>query len=167
MDDEVISDLTKEDLLKFGFLTGDAIKFLKAFASTAADPARGAAAKGGGSVASAASAAGAAAAAFGGDAMAVPSVSGGDAYALFVAAYDASLAPQYPDQLLAAVRESIFAFCRKLRVSEAQVVRYFKDIQAEAVEHKHELLDSIAESAVLIWTSAKRLTLAPGKAVEF
>jgi hypothetical protein len=167
MDDEVIGDLTKEDLLKFGFLTGDAIKFLKAFASTAADPASGASAQGGGAVASAASAAGADAAAFGGDALAVPSVSGGDAYALFVAAYDASLAPQYPDQLLAAVRESIFALCRKLRVSEAEVVRYFKDIQAEAMEHKDELLDSIAESAVLIWTSAKRLTLAPGKTVEF
>jgi hypothetical protein len=35
------------------------------------------------------------------------------------------------------------------------------------LEHKDELLDSMAESAVLIWTSAKRLTLAPGKTVEF
>jgi GrpB-like predicted nucleotidyltransferase (UPF0157 family) len=90
-----------------------------------------------------------------------------DPYALFVAAYDASLAPQYPDQLLAAVRETTFAFCRKFRVGEAEAVRYFKEIQAEAVGHKDELLDSIAESAVLIWTSAKRLTLAAGTAIEF
>ena len=46
MDDEVIGDLTKDDLLKFGFSTGNAIKFLKAFASTAAAPGSGAAAKG-------------------------------------------------------------------------------------------------------------------------
>jgi hypothetical protein len=36
MDDETIGDLTKEDLLDFGFLKGDAIKFLKAFAAAAA-----------------------------------------------------------------------------------------------------------------------------------
>jgi hypothetical protein len=86
---------------------------------------------------------------------------------LFLAAYDAAQAPQYPDQLLAAVRETVFAFSRKLRVGQAEVVRYFKEIQAEALEHKDELLDSIAESAVLIWTSAKRLMLAPGNTVEF
>ena len=38
MDDEIIGDLTKEDLLEFGFLKGDAIRFLKAFAATAALP---------------------------------------------------------------------------------------------------------------------------------
>ena len=90
-----------------------------------------------------------------------------DPYALFVAAYGGSQAPQYPDQLLAAVRETTFAFCRKFRVGEAEAVRYFKEVQAEAVGHKDELLDSIAESAVLIWTSAKRLTLAPGTTIEF
>ncbi len=94
-------------------------------------------------------------------------VSVGDAYALFLAAYSSAQAPQYPDQLLAAVRETTFAFCRKSAVVDAEAVRYFKDIQAEALEHKDELRDSIAESAVLIWTSAKRLTLAPGKTVEF
>jgi hypothetical protein len=49
-------------------------------------------------------------------------------------------------------------------------VRYFKDIQAQALEHKDELLDSIQSlrfSFVYIWTSAKRLTLAPGSTVEF
>ena len=34
MDDEIIGNLTKEDLLKYGFSTGNAMKFLKAFAST-------------------------------------------------------------------------------------------------------------------------------------
>jgi hypothetical protein len=33
MDDEVIGDLTKEDLAKAGFVTGNAVKFLKAFAA--------------------------------------------------------------------------------------------------------------------------------------
>jgi hypothetical protein len=37
MDDEVIGDLTKEDLLKVGFVTGNAIKFLKAFVLTSSD----------------------------------------------------------------------------------------------------------------------------------
>jgi hypothetical protein len=148
MDDEIVGDLTKDDLLKYGFSAGNAMKFLKALASA--------------SVTSAAPEA-----ALGSDAVAVPSFSGGGAYALFVAAYDASLAPMYPDQLLAAVRETTFAFCRKLRVGEAEAVRYFKEVQAEAMEHKDELLDSIAESAVLIWTSAKRLTLAPGTTIEF
>jgi hypothetical protein len=86
---------------------------------------------------------------------------------LFLAAYDAAQAPQYPDQLLAAVRETIFAFSRKSAVIEAEVHRFFREVQGEALEHKDELLDSIAESAVLIWTSAKRLTLAPGKTTEF
>ena len=34
MDDEIIGDLTKEDLLKYGFSTGNAMKFLIVFAST-------------------------------------------------------------------------------------------------------------------------------------
>jgi hypothetical protein len=38
MDDEVIGDLAKEDLLKVGFVTGKAVKFLKAFASTLQAP---------------------------------------------------------------------------------------------------------------------------------
>ena len=39
MDDQVVGDLTKEDsLLKFGFSTGNAIKFLKAFATISAAP---------------------------------------------------------------------------------------------------------------------------------
>jgi hypothetical protein len=146
MDDEVVGDLTKEDLMKLGFSTGNAIKFLKAFATTPAAPQAAVEAQG--------------------DADTMPSISG-DPYALFVAAYGGSLAPQYPDQLLAAVRETTFAFCRKFRVGEAEAVRYFKEMQAEAMEHKDELLDSIAESAVLIWTSAKRLTLAPGTTIEF
>jgi hypothetical protein len=95
------------------------------------------------------------------------SASACDAYTLFLSAYDAAQAPQYPDQLLAAVRETTFAFSRKLRVTEGEVVRYFREVQAEALEHRDELQDSMAESAVLIWTSAKRLTLQPGTTIEF
>ncbi len=152
MNDEIISDMTKEDLIDIGFLKGDAVRFLKAFATAAAGGGSG----GDGATAVADSVA---------DTM--PSISSGDPYALFVAAYGGSQAPLYPDQLLAAVRETTFAFCRKFRVSEGEAVRYFKEVQAEAVGHKDELLDNIAESAVLIWTSAKRLTLAPGTTIEF
>jgi hypothetical protein len=35
---EVVGDLTKEDLMKLGFSTGNAIKFLKALATTPAAP---------------------------------------------------------------------------------------------------------------------------------
>jgi hypothetical protein len=162
MDDDVIGDLTKEDLAKAGFVTGNAVKFLKAFAACSSAPS---AAGGGGAVPSPLSSPPPSLPPA--SAVTIPSISDGDAYALFVAAYGGTLAPEYPDQLLAAVRETTFSFCRKLRVSETEAVRYFKQIQAEAFEHKDELLDSIAESAVLIWTSAKRLTLAPGSTVEF
>jgi hypothetical protein len=103
----------------------------------------------------------------GGAAVSSLSHSGCDAYTLFLAAYDAAQAPQYPDQLLAAVRKTTFAFSRKMRVGEAEIDRYFREVQAEALEHKDELQDSMAESAVLIWTSAKRLTLQPGSTIEF
>ena len=38
MDDGVIGDLTKEDLAKAGFVTGNAVKFLKAFAAASSTP---------------------------------------------------------------------------------------------------------------------------------
>ena len=38
MDDEIIGDLTKEDLAKAGFVTGNAVKFLKAFAAASSAP---------------------------------------------------------------------------------------------------------------------------------
>jgi hypothetical protein len=103
----------------------------------------------------------------GGGAVSLVSASACDAYTLFLSAYDAAQAPQYPDQLLAAVRETTFAFSRKLRVTEGEVVRYFREVQAEALVHRDELHASMAESAVLVWTSAKRLTLQPGTTIEF
>jgi hypothetical protein len=57
----------------------------------------------------------------------------------------------------AAVRETTFAFCRTFRGTEAEAARYFMDNQVEAVEHQVEVISNIAESAFLIWTSAKRL----------
>ena len=153
MTDLVMFDMTVEELKGLGMPVGEAKLFHKEAAKLAssapASPAPAASAGGGGAAVSSVS------------------LSGSDAYAAFLAAYDAAQAPQYPDQLLAAVRETVFAFSRKIRVNEAEVVRYFKEMQAEALEHKDELLDSIAESAVLIWTSAKRLTLEPGKTIEF
>ena len=153
MTDMVMFDMTVDDLKGFGLPVGDAKLFHKEAAKLAssapASPAPAASAGGGGAAVSSLS----------------PSAC--DAYTLFLSAYDAAQAPQYPDQLLAAVRETIFAFSRKSAVVESEVHRYFREVQGEALEHKDELLDSIAESAVLIWTSAKRLTLAPGKTTEF
>jgi hypothetical protein len=143
LDDDIIGDFSKEEILKFGFSTGNAAKFLKAFASTAAAPSGGAAAAGGGAAASATSLSAVSLSPTPClDGGAVPAASD-DPYALFAAAYGGLQAPLYPDQLLAAVRETTFAFCRKFRVGEAEAVRYFKEIQAEAMEHKHKLLDSI------------------------
>ena len=100
MDDEVVGDLTKEDLLKLGFSTGNAIKFLKAFATISAAPK----------------------AAVEDDAVTMPS-SSDDPYALFVAAYGGSLAPMYPDQLLAAVRETTFAIRIRISHFDARFIR--------------------------------------------
>jgi hypothetical protein len=99
-----------------------------------------------------------------------PPTSDRDPYTCFIAAYGtnaAALVPQYPDELLAAVRKTVFSFCHKFSVSEAEAVRFFKGIQAEALDHKEELKENISESAVLIWTSSQRLALAPGKNMEF
>ncbi len=74
MDDEIIGDMTKEDLIDIG----DAVVFLKAFAPA---PASGAAAAGGGS-----SSVGGAAAVVDSVAELLPSISGGDPCALFVEA---------------------------------------------------------------------------------
>ena len=158
--DGILTKLTEQQLEKLGLALGEIVAFREEAAALAAPPSSSAAAGGGGSV-------GGATAVVVSVADSLPSVSGDDPYALFVAAYGGSQAPVYPDQLLAAVRETTFAFCRKFRVGEGEAVRYFKEVQAEAVGHKDELLDSIAESAVLIWTSAKRLTLASGTTIEF
>jgi hypothetical protein len=39
MGDDIIGDVPKEDLVKLGFSTGNAMRFLKAFTSAAAAPA--------------------------------------------------------------------------------------------------------------------------------
>ena len=74
MDDDIIGDMTKEDLIDIG----DAVGFLKAFAPA---PASGAAAAGGGS-----SSVGGAAAVVDSVAELLPSISGGDPCALFLEA---------------------------------------------------------------------------------
>ncbi len=167
--------------MKSGFTSGSAVKFLGAFApASSALAGGGAAAGGGGGVAATSSAMASLSlspfstppllpAAVSQATSASPSSATGiiDPYALFTAAYDSVQAPQFPDELLAAMRVFLFITCRKLRVSEHELARYFREVQAEALGHKDELLDSIAESAVLMWTSAKRLTLQPGNTVEF
>lgn len=89
------------------------------------------------------------------------------AFATFVCAYDACEAPEFQDQLLGNLRLTIFAAARKYGASEKAAGAFFKELQQEAFRHKEELLENIAASAGLIWTSARQLRLSSGKCIEF
>ena len=95
------------------------------------------------------------------------SISGAGAFPAFLRAYTAAAAPEFQDQLMSSLRLTIFAACRKYGASEEAAAAFFKGLQAEAFKHKEELLENIAESAALIWTSAVKLRLAPGHTIEF
>ena len=75
--------------------------------------------------------------------------------------------PQFADELLAAVRKTVFKFCERHNGEEAEARRFFKALQDEAFLHARDLSDSVAVSACLIWTSQLRLTLRGGRTLEF
>jgi hypothetical protein len=103
-------------------------------------------------------------------AMATPagvSTGSSDLFAAYVRAYDASEVPEFQDQLLGNLRRTIFAAARKYGASEKAAGTFFKELQQESFHHRDELLENIAASAGLIWTSARQLRLGPGKSVEF
>jgi hypothetical protein len=100
-------------------------------------------------------------------AVAAMSISSAGAFEAFSRAYDAAQAPEFCDQLLGSLRQTIFAACRKYGASEEAARDFFKRLQLQAFNHKHELASNMAESAALIWTSAEVLRLGPGKSVEF
>jgi hypothetical protein len=95
------------------------------------------------------------------------SISNAGAFEAFSRAYDAVQAPEFCDQLLGSLRQTIFAACRKYGASEDAARDFLKRLQLQAFSHKHELASNMAESAALIWTSAEVLRLGPGKSVEF
>jgi hypothetical protein len=90
-----------------------------------------------------------------------------DCFAAFTRAYNACEAPEFQDQLLGNLRRAIFAAARKYGASEKAAGAFFKEIQQESFNHKEELLENIAASAGLIWTSARQLRLGSGKSIEF
>jgi hypothetical protein len=81
--------------------------------------------------------------------------------------YSTSPVPQFADELLAAVRKTIFKYCDQNGGEDAEARRFFKALQDEAFSHAQDLSDSIAVSACLIWTSQLRLTFRDGRSIEF
>ena len=88
-------------------------------------------------------------------------------FATFDHYYSATPPPQYADELLAAVRKTIFKFCSKNGGEELAGDQFFRALQAEAFTHAKDLSESISVSAGLIWTSQLLLTLRDGRTIEF
>ena len=95
------------------------------------------------------------------------SISSAAEFETFVRAYDAAEAPEFCDQLLGFLRQTIFAAGRKYGASEEAARDFLKRLQLQTFSHKEELASNMAESAALIWTSAEKLRLGPGNTVEF
>jgi len=88
-------------------------------------------------------------------------------FAKFDHYYSAALPPKFADELLAAVRRTIFKHCSKNGGEQAAAEQFFKELQAEAFKHAEHLSESISVSAGLIWTSQLLLTLRDGRTMEF
>ena len=75
--------------------------------------------------------------------------------------YSTSPVPQFADELLAAVRNTISKFCEQNGGENAEALRLFKVLQDEMFTHveNDDLSSSMAVSACLMWTSRLRLTL--------
>ena len=54
-----------------------------------------------------------------------------------------------------------------VELRQAEALRFFKALEVEAFTHAKDLVDSVAVSAGLIWTSQLLLTLRDGRTVEF
>jgi serine/threonine protein kinase len=81
--------------------------------------------------------------------------------------YSATPLPNFADELLAAVRKTIFKYSSKNGAEQAAAEQFFKSLQAEAFTHAKDLSESISVSAGLIWTSQLRLTMRDGSSTEF
>jgi hypothetical protein len=83
---------------------------------------------------------------------------GGMAGTHFVAAYAALPASEYKfqDQLLGASRRMVYRHSARHSgaMTEAEATAYFERLQAEAFQHKDELLSEVAAAAQRMWTSA-------------
>jgi hypothetical protein len=88
-------------------------------------------------------------------------------FAKFDHYYSAAPPPKYADELLSAVRKTIFKYCSKSGAEQAAAERFFSALQAEAFTHAKDLSESISVSAGLIWTSQLLLTMRDGRTTEF
>ena len=159
MDDEIIADLTKEDLVKFGFATGEAMKFLKAFASAAAAPSGGAAAAGGGAAAAAT-----ALSSMSLSPSSPPAASHERTFASsnFIHLYEGDVI-KHQHELFAGIHGFLMVMCRHFGVPVAAGDDLFQRLQGESFENPHELLSQIQVAATRIWTSTQKLQ---GKGVD-
>jgi hypothetical protein len=90
-------------------------------------------------------------------AVACPSAVVGDNFAAFVRAYDAAQAPENLDQLLSSLRLTISAAGHKFGASDKACRTFFKELKLESLNHQETVLENVAVSAALLWTSAKKL----------
>ncbi len=88
-------------------------------------------------------------------------------FAKFDHYYSAAPLPKFADELLAAVRKTIFKYSSKNGAEQAAAEQFFKALQAEAFTHAKDLSESISVSAGLIWTSQLLLTMRDGRTTEF
>jgi hypothetical protein len=89
----------------------------------------------------------------------------GDTFAAFVRAYNAVQAPENLDQLLSSLWLTISAAGHKFGASDQACRTFFKELKLESLKHQEAVLDNVAVSAALLWTSAKKLQ-AGGKQME-
>jgi hypothetical protein len=154
MDDEIIGDMTKEDLVEIGFLKGDAVRFLKAFAPA---PVGSVAAAGGGTAAAATS---------------LSSMTLSPAIFPAAAPHDAprSLessnfkrehalkeAPELQHELFSSMHSFITLMCVRHQQPAAAGKELFLRLQGESFENPKELLSEIQVAATRIWTSTQKL----------
>ena len=81
--------------------------------------------------------------------------------------YSAARLPEFADELLLAVRKTIFKFCPKHNGEQLAADGFFRSLQLEAFSNAQDLSSSISVSAGLIWTSMLVLTLRDGRTMEF
>jgi hypothetical protein len=159
MDDDVIGDLTKDDLAKAGFVTGNAIKFLKAFAvlspvSTAISGAASAApaASGGAAAAHAVSPTPTSS-----SPPLPPAPPSSLSKSNFKREYGLTECPELQHQLFSSMHSFITLMCDRHSVPPAAGKDLFHRLQGESFQNPEELLSEIQVAATRIWTSTQKL----------
>lgn len=148
MDDDVIGDLTKEDLAKAGFVTGNAVKFLKAFAVSSSSPS---AAGGGGAVTSPLPSL----------PPSLPPLASDEPRTLassnFKREHALKESPELQHQLFSSMHSFITLMCVRHQQPAAAGKDLFLRLQGESFENPKELLSEIQVAATRIWTSTQKL----------